>query len=418
MNIKTICPDVTLCSHRTEQFKTASVSINIITPLDSDATKKALLINLLSRTNAHYPTLTQMNRRLGFLYDATVSPGTSKIGEAHVLSLSMSCLDNRFALHGDSIIEEALELLLSCLFEADITEENLEREKRLLKEKIDSENDDKRLYALQRLFEEMCGSEKYSISPLGDKALIDSVTADELTELWKRLLRECAFQISVVGSFDGEATEKLLTERFSALERDRVKPVSTEFIPRAEASKTLTETQKVQQGKLVIGLRAGTTSADDNYAATMMMTSIFGGGTFSKLFTNVREKMSLCYYCSAGLIQSKGIITVQSGVETDNAQKALDAILGELDDMRKGNFTEEDIAAAKMSFANSMHSATDGVGRIRNFFLSQCTAEKFITPEEYIEMAEKVTREDIIAAAKNVSLDTVYILKGEKEDRE
>ncbi len=415
MNIKVICPGVTLCRHKTEQFKTASVSINIITPLDSDATKKALLINLLSRTNAHYPTLAQMNRRLGSLYAATISPRTSKIGEAHVLSLSMSCLDNRFALHGDSIIEEALELLLSCLFDADITEENLSREKRLLKEKIDSERDDKRLYALQRLFEEMCKGEKYSISRHGDKALIDNITAADLTALWKRLLKESAFQICVVGNFDENSIETLLAERFSALDRAVVKTVSTEFISHADTSKTVTESQKVQQGKLVIGLRAGTESTMDNYAAMKMMTAIFGAGTFSKLFTNVREKMSLCYYCSAGLIATKGIITVQSGVETDNAQKALDAILGELEEMKKGNFTEEDIAAAKMSFADSMRSVTDSIASIDSYFLSQCTEERFITPEEYVAMTEKVTYEEIIDAAKGVTLDTVYILKGEKE---
>ncbi len=417
MNIKNLCPGVTLCCHSTQQFKTAAVSINIVTPLDRDATKKALLIHLLSRTNANYPTITQMNRRLGSLYAATVTPRAVKIGEAHVLSLSMSCLDNRFALRGDSIIEEALELLLSCLFEADITEENLNREKRLLKEKIDSENDDKRIFALNRLYEEMCREESYSIGRLGDKALVDGVNVGELTALWKKLLKESAFQISVVGNFDGEAVEAMLKERFATLERDTVKAVATEFLPRATEVKTVTETQKVQQGKLVIGMRAGTKSPEDNYAP-IMMTSIFGGGTFSKLFTNVREKMSLCYYCSAGFIQKKGIITVQSGVETENIEKATEAILGELEEMRKGNFTDEDIAAAKMSFADSMRSVTDSISSIDSYFLMQCTEKTFITPEEYIEMAEKVTREEIIAAAKAVTLDTVYILKGEKEEQE
>lgn len=422
MNTKQIMSGVQLCCHKTEQFKTSVVTLSFVTPLDDTASQKALLINLLARTNMNHPTITSMNRRLASLYGAVIAPKISKIGEAHVLSLSLVCIDSRFALKGEDILEDGLELLLDCVFKPDITadgfkEENLKREKRLLKEKIDSENDDKIAYALKRMFEEMCSFEAYSINRFGEKDTIDCISGKELFELWKSLLLKSAFHISVTGNFDERKIEDILKKRFSILERkkDDITEFRTEFITESYEVKTVKEKQKVQQGKLVLGFRAGMTYDLDNYAAIHLMTAIFGSGTFSKLFTNVREKMSLCYYCSAKLIRSKGVIAVQSGVETENTQKALEAILGEFEQMKQGNFTDEDIKAAKLSIADTFRSATDSVGAIDGWFLSHCASGEFYTPEQYIEMIENVSFEEIVLAANMVTLDTVYILESEQE---
>ena len=422
MKTKQICSGVQLCSHKTEQFKTSIVTLNIITPLDDNAAKKALLINLLARTNMNYPSISAMNRKLATLYGAAIAPKVNKIGEAQVLSLSLVCIDNRFALKGESILEEGLELLLDCLFKPDITtegfkDENLTREKRLLKEKIDSENDDKIAYALKRMFEEMCCDEAYSINRLGNKNDIDSISGKDVFVLWKQLLLGSAFQINVTGNFDEEKIEYILKNRFEALERKKqdITEIRTEFITESYDVKTVKEKQKVQQGKLVLGFRAGMTYDLDNYAAIHLMTAIFGTGTFSKLFTNVREKMSLCYYCSARLIRSKGIIMVQSGVETENTQKALEAILEEFEQMKKGNFSNGDILAAKLSIIDSIRSSMDSVASIDSWFLTQCVSGEFCTPEENIKMIENVSYEEIVLAANMVTLDTVYILESEQE---
>ena len=423
MNIKTLSSGLNLCYHKTTQFKTSVVTLNIITPLDAKASHKALLVHLLARTNKDYPTITEMNRKLASLYGAVISPSVHKIGESQVLSLSLVCIDERFALSNEAVLAEGIKLLLDCLFTPDITpkgfkEDNMEREKRLLCEKIDSENDDKIRYAYKKMISEMCCDENYGISELGEKEEIEALTGADVFTVWKQLLLYSHMQINITGNFNEILVEDAILPYFEKLERKKndITEVHTEFITESYASKTVTEKQKVQQGKLVIGMRAGMTYDMDNFAAIKVMTAIFGSGTFSKLFMNVTEKLSLCYYCSARLIASKGIIAVQSGVETENIDKALEAIRFELDEVRKGNFTEEDIKAAKLSLKDSYNSISDSVMSTDSWFTAQCLSGEFLTPDDYINMIENVSREEIIVAANMVTEDTVFILESEKEE--
>ena len=422
MERKNSAAGLRLCSHKTKQFKTSAVSVNIITPLDEKASEKALLIHLLARTNKSYPTLTQMNRRLASLYGATIYPNAVRMGEAQVLTLTLVSIDERFALGNEKVLEECIRLLLDCLFTPDITpdgfkEENMQREKRLLSEKIDSQNDDKIAYAYKRMLEEMCCDEAYCISPLGTKEKIATVSGKDVFEIWKKLLLTCPVQINVTGNFDEKGITAVIEQYFSRLDRkesDIIYP-RTEFISESYEVKTVREKQKVQQGKLVVGFRAGMTYDRDNFAAIKVMNAIFGSGTFSKLFTNVREKMSLCYYCSSRLINNKGIIAVQSGVETENTEKALNAILAELEDVKQGNFTDETIEAAKLSLKETWLSVSDSVLSIDSWMTSECLSGDFMTPDMYIAMTEGVSREEIIVAANMVTQDTVYILEKEAE---
>ncbi len=423
MNIKEIGSGVRLCTHKTAKFKNSVVTVSLLTPLSEDAAKYALLINLLGRTNKKYTTLMDMNRRLASLYGAVISPSVSKIGEVQVLSLSLLALDDRFALGNDKVWEECVKLLCTCLFQPDITpdgfkEENVAREKRLLIEKIESRKDEKRIYALDRMTEEMCRDEIYGISPYGKIDDIKAITCKELMDIWKKLLFSCPVQINVTGNISEKRTEKIFTALFDSLSRDKksITELHTEFLTEAYESRTVTEKQKVNQGKLVIGMRAGMTYEYDNYAAIKVMCAIFGSGTFSKLFTNVREKMSLCYYCSARLINHKGLIVVESGVETENAQKALDAIRNELDEIRKGNFTDEVIENAKKSITDSLISVNDSIMTVNNWMTSQSTNGLFRTPESFIGEINSVSREEIIIAATMVTEDTVFILESEKEE--
>ena len=422
MNIKQISNGVTLCTHKTEQFKTSVVSLNIITPLGENTSAKALLCYLLARTSKAYSSVIKMNRKLASLYGASLSPSVMKIGEAQVLSLCLASIDDRFSINGEKILSEGIELLLSCLFTPDITpegfkEENIKREKRLLIEKIESEKDDKRIYALGRMIEEMCRDEVYGTDKFGTADEISALTAKDIFDTWKKVLLTCPIQINVTGNFDEAEIEGILKKYFDNLQRKKedIIEIRTEFMTESYSQQLVTEKQKVKQGKLVIGMRAGMTYDFDNFPAIKLMTAIFGSGTFSKLFMNVREKMSLCYYCSARLINTKGLIVVESGVETENSEKALEAIRHELEDVRKGNFTDETISNAKLSLKDMYKSVSDSVGSIDSWFTMNCLAGKFRTPDEIAELIEGVSREEIILAANMVTEDTVFILESEKE---
>lgn len=420
MNTKIIAPGVKLCTHKTEQFKTSVVSFNIATSLSENAGKKALLLNLLARTSKACPTITEMNRQLAGLYGAVISPVVRKIGEAQVLSLVLVCLDDRFALKGENVLYEALKLLSGCLFIPDITpdgfkEENIKREKRLLIEKLEGEKAEKRIYALNTMLSEMCRDEAYGINRLGTKQEIEAATAKELLSLWKEILFKAPIQVNVTGNFDEKVIESTVTSLFTRLERkkENIDEIHTEFLTEAYESKVFTEKQPVKQGKLVIGMRAGMTYDFDNFPAIKLMNAIFGSGTFSKLFMNVREKMSLCYYCAARLDAGKGIITVESGVETENAQKALDAIRNELNEVRKGNFSDETLENAKKSLCDLYGSVYDSVTAINDWMTNYALKSEITEPSSIGEMIKNVCREEIIIAASMVTEDTVFILESE-----
>ncbi len=421
MKLQKICKGVRLAGCGAAQFKTAAVSLSLLAPLDEKTTVRALLPGLLARTTKEYPTTLSMNRRLGALYGASITPSVKKQGEMQVLTLTLTTLDDRFALEGEDVCTEAIGLLCDCLLQPDVTQEgfrpeNVRREKALLRQRLDSENDDKRLYALRRMTEEMCRDEPYRRNPCGCRDEIDAITEKDLLDCWMDLMLHANVLVAYVGSLPEETVAAVLKARFSAVQKQELPELRTEFLTESYGSRTVRETQDVQQGKLVIGYRAGMTYEMDNYAAIRLMTAIFGGGTFSKLFCNVREKMSLCYYCSARLVRHKGLIIVESGVETANAEQALAAIRRELDEVRAGNFTDETLAQAKRALCDSLRSVTDSSFSALSWLESLGMSETFRTPQEFAELLQSVSREEVILAANLVTEDTVFLLQsGRKE---
>lgn len=421
MELKKICKGTFLAYHTVERFKTTALSLSILSPLDEHTSCRALLLQLLARTTKQYPTTLAMNRRLASLYGATITPVIRKQGEIQVLSLVLSCVDDRFALDDESICKSGVDLLCDCLLLPDLTtdgfkEENVAREKQLLKQKLDSERDDKRIYALQRMLEEMCKDEPYRRNQNGCKEDLDTIDGKQLFACWKDLMLHAQVLVCYVGSTKPEVLTQTLKARLGALEKTDLPELRTEFLTESYDSVVVKESQDVNQGKLVIGYRAGMTYDMDNYAAIRLMTAIFGGGTFSKLFQNVREKMSLCYYCSARLLRNKGLIVVESGVETENAERALEAIRHELDEVRAGNFTDETLAQAKRALTDSLYSVTDSNMSTLTWLEGFGVSGTFYTPEQIAQMLEGVSREEIILAANLITEDTVFILESSKKE--
>ena len=248
------------------------------------------------------------------------------------------------------------------------------------------------------------------------QAELDAIDGKQLLDCWKDLMLHAQVLVCFVGSTKPLVLMDTLKARLGAVEKTDLPELRTEFLTESYDTQTLTETQDVNQGKLVIGYRAGMTYDMDNYAAIRLMTAIFGGGTFSKLFQNVREKMSLCYYCSARLLRNKGLIVVESGIETENADKALEAIRHELDEVRAGNFTDETLAQAKRALADSLYSVTDSNMSTISWLEGFGISGTFYTPEQIAQMLETVSREEVILAANMITEDTVFMLKSGKKE--
>ncbi|MCL2508425.1 MAG: insulinase family protein [Oscillospiraceae bacterium] len=417
-----IAQGVDLCAVKTDMFKTGRISVTMALPLGGDIAANAALVYILRRSCAKYPDFTSLNGHLDELYGAALSASVTKLGEAQTVNLSISAIDDRFALGGDSVLESAAELLLCMLFEpklvdANFTQEDVDIEKRLLLERMLSELDDKTVYAMRRCQELMCADEPFGQSRYGTREDILSLTPDRIYAAWKNMLATAVIRFVAVGSADADEIARSLKKRFESIER-RPAATSTRFIAEAGEMKYHSEEMAVKQGKLVMGFRAGMARKDDYDSAMTVMCDVFGGGTYSKLFSHVREKMSLCYYCSSRLDKEKGLMMVQSGIETENEEKARAAILEQLDAVRSGDFTSDTFNASIMSINETLRSYDDSPEVLCQWYSMQLLEDVTKTTEERMAEINAVTQEQISEAANKVTLDTVFMLIGTKEDGE
>lgn len=419
MTTQNIAEGIRFCSVKTDKFKTCRVNISLAMPLDKNASARAILPFMFSRRCAKYPDYTSLNRVLDELYGAAVSAGVLKRGEAQVISFSMSAIDDRFALDGDKVALECTKLLADMIFdpltEGESFPENIiEQEKRLLAEAIENEQNDKRRYAMLRCEQLMFADEAYGINRFGSVEDVKALTPDAVYAAWRNVLEKATVQITMVSSMDPQPIVDLIKEKFSEIERHPVE-IKTLFVSGLPKPEYISESMPLKQGKLVMGFRTGMRSEDDMMPAMKVAVDIFGGGTYSKLFSVVREKMSLCYYCSAALFNSKGIVMVQSGIEDANEEKAKNEIINQLRLTAEGEFTDEDFSSSIKSLTDSILGNSDTPEEITAWYASQILRNELKAPETYAKEIANVDRAEVVRAAKTIMLDTIFMLKSSGE---
>ena len=412
-----VADGVSLCAVQTGRFKTCRLDLSAALPLSGDIAAAAVLPYILRRSCRKYPTMAAMNGHLDMLYGAVVGAAVTKKGEAQILHLSVSAIDDRFALSGESVSAQAAALLADLLFDPKLEDglfpaSDVEAEKRLLLERMRSEDDEKSVYARRRCEEVMCTDEAFSRNRYGAADEIESLTPQRVYDAWRRVLEEAVIRLVMVSGADGEAVRGRLAEGFAGIPR-RVRPIETQFVPVPSGDvKTVRETQPLMQGTLVLGLRCGMTRRSDMDPAMLVMNDMFGGGVYSKLFTVVREQMSLCYYCRSILNRDKGTILIACGIETENEKKTVDAILSQLSAMQRGDFTREDFDKAVRALTDSIRGYNDAPDVLCAWYGHQIFRDTILTPEARIAQIEAVPFDEIQAAAQHVRLDTIFMLAG------
>ncbi len=419
MTMQNIAEGIRFCSVKTDKFKTCRVNISLAMPLDKNASSRAILPFMFSRRCAKYPDYTSLNRVLDELYGAAVSAGVLKRGEAQVISFSMSAIDDRFALDGDKVALECTKLLADMIFDPltegeSFPEDIIEQEKRLLVEAIENEQNDKRRYAMLRCEQLMFADEAYGVNRFGSVEDVKALTPDVVYAAWRDVLQKATVQITMVSSMDPQPIVDLIREKFSEIERHPVE-IKTLFVSGLPKPEYISESMPLKQGKLVMGFRTGMRSEDDMMPAMKVAVDIFGGGTYSKLFSVVREKMSLCYYCSAALFNSKGIVMVQSGIEDTNEEKAKNEIINQLRLTAEGEFTDEDFSSSIKSLTDSILGNSDTPEEITAWYASQILRNELKAPETYAKEIGSVDRAEVVRAAKTIMLDTIFMLKSSGE---
>lgn len=417
-----IADGVTLLNVSADHFKTNEIAISLALPLKKEtAAVNALFINMLSRKSKEYPTFSSLNKKLAYLYGASLSAVVTKVGETQVLKLGISCLDDRLALDSGSISLECVKLLTSLLFEPRLDEngefyqEDINSEKRLLIEKIESEQNEKRIYVLRQAEALMFADEPYGVNRYGTIEDVKDITASDAVKAWQNAVKTAKIMISLIGSAKTEDVICHLKSVFSGVKRDYHELPESVFIPKSSALKEKTERIDVNQGKLVMGFRVDLKPNDSLTPAMRTFCDVFGGGPYSKLFANVREKMSLCYYCSARYTRQKSYIMIQCGCNEENMDKAVNEILHQLDEIKKGNFDSQ-LASSKIGLHDAIIAVNDAPELIEGWYTNQITSPVIKSPEESAKENDSVTKEQVMQCALLLSLDTVYRLAAPKEE--
>lgn len=419
-----IAPGVRFTSVRESKFKQNFLSVNFLLPLRAEtASVNALVPMVLRRGCEGWPDMTALNRRLKELYGARLDGGAVKRGENQVVTLFCEVMSDRFALAGEQILRDGAGLLSSVIFRPALENgafiaENVEIERRNLVDMIDAQLNEKRTYAINRLREEMCRDEAYGVNELGRREQAAAVTGEQLLDAWRTMLRRAPVEILFIGDADPEPCKALFAAAFKETGREELLPCGTRVVRQAGEPKNVTERLPISQAKLVMGFRTGVAVPDADVPALQLANTVFGGSPLSKLFANVREKMSLCYYCVSRFERLKGLLIVDSGIEQHNFEKARDEILHQLEDVRSGAFTDEELSSAALSLRNSYNEMADSLYALHEWYLTQAVVGTLQTPVQAAQEIARLGREDVVRAFAHVSLDTVYLLAGAQEGEE
>ncbi len=406
------------------KFKVHAITLGIELPLDiKTVTMSSLLSRVLRRGSEKYPDIKTLEKKLDELYAADLSFALTRSGESEYLCLFTDFLSSDYTEDCD-IIKEIVDFIKEVLLYPKVKEGAFDSayvngEKKNLADDIDSLINNKAKYAKNRCIEELCRGEAYAISTLGDKDILDAVSESELCEFYQSILKHSRIEILYTG--DGKYFDKVcgeLTSAFSGLEREYKELLTVCAVKEGNGDgREIYEDMEVNQGKLSIGMRTGITNTDPDIASLIVANEIFGGSPNSKLFMNVREKMSLCYYCSSSIDGVKGIMLVNAGIEGKNYEIAKTAIAEQLDNVQNGKFSDDEFSNAVSSLINGYKSVSDSVSSLEAWYLPRIFRKEEDTPDSRIEQIKKVTREDVVRAALRIKTEVIYFLRPTASDK-
>lgn len=402
-----------------EKFKTNTVQIRMLTDLsEQTAAVNALVMGVLSTSNSQDRTLTELTTRMNTLYGTNLGTDVSKRGDTQILSLHVNAVDDRFALEGEAITREAVSILLTCLFSPNaqngaFDESIFRARKKDLLDSIEAEINNKRSYAILQAQRTAFAGEPGGVPAYGVREIAETITPASAYAAYEALLQSAQIEIYCVGSRPMPEVKAQLAEAFGRVKRAPKLMAFCAPSPCKGTVETVTEPMDVSQSKLVMAFKSDCTDRE----GMRLMNVIFGATPFSKLFLNVREKLSLCYYCASNYNVSKQTLLVDCGIEAENLEKAKAEILNQLHAVQNGDFTDEEIDNGALSIANAVRGVGDTpLGWINWYFTHFCLGQSCTPEEEAAALREQIAkraeiRERILRAAKSLTLDTVYFMQ-------
>ena len=418
MNHRTeILPGVYLTAVQSDKFKTGCFSLNLLRPMKKEeAAANALIPSVLLRGSETCPDIASISAKLDELYGASIGTLIRKKGEVQLVGFYCDYVQDEYVDEPvfAPVMAFLAELLLNPRLEnGAFPEAVVDSEKLNLENAMLSRINDKRTYAASQLIRTMCAGQPYGIPRIGEPEDLKNITAKSLYAHYRDLLATSRVELFYMGSLSPEAVTKVLQAALAELPRAEVfVPVGTTPAPQARPVQEKTERLDVTQGKLSLGFFTDITAKDPRYPALVLAATVFGGGATSKLFTNVREKMSLCYYASASFEKFKGVLSVSSGVEFSKLETAKTEILRQLEACKAGDITDDELESARGYLVSDLKIAMDSPGRLDDYYMGQILLEQDGTMEDLASAIARVTKQEAADAIQALRLDTIYALEG------
>ena len=418
MNHRTqILPGVYLTAVQSDKFKTGCFSLNLLRPMKKEeAAANALIPSVLLRGSERCPDIASISAKLDELYGASIGTLIRKKGEVQLVGFYCDYVQDEYVDEPvfAPVMAFLAELLLNPRLEnGAFPEAVVDSEKLNLENAMLSRINDKRTYAASQLIRTMCAGQPYGIPRIGEPEDLKNITAKSLYAHYWDLLATSRVELFYMGSLSPEAVTKVLQAALAELPRAEVfVPVGTTPAPQARPVQEKTERLDVTQGKLSLGFFTDITAKDPRYPALVLAATVFGGGATSKLFTNVREKMSLCYYASASFEKFKGVLSVSSGVEFSKLETAKTEILRQLEACKAGDITDDELESARGYLVSDLKIAMDSPGRLDDYYMGQILLEQDGTMEDLASAIARVTKQEAADAIQALRLDTIYALEG------
>ncbi len=403
---------------KTGKFKTNTINIFFHDTLSREtAALNALIPAVLRRGCRSLPTFQQIALYLEELYGASFDCGVAKKGERQIVQFYIEFISDRYTSENNNLFEKAFELLFEIVTNPVLENgvfktEYLEQEKENLKKLIASRVNDKMQYAVEKCFEEMCKDEPFGVYEYGTIQDVERIENGMLYSRYREFVETLPVDVYFTGIIEDDKLGRVI-EKLSGISRKNIKNVEKSRIDiGAKDVKHVTEKMDVNQGKLTLGFRTNTSPDNDDYYKLLIYNGILGGGGFmhSKLFQNVREKESLAYYVFSRLEKYKGLMAVSSGIEIKNKDRAIEIILKQMDEIKKGNISDYELEATLKTSETGIKSLKDSQLQMVDFYLSQSIAGIEDNFDEMIQKAKRVTRQDVVEIAGRIKLDTIYFL--------
>jgi len=397
-----------------DRFKINRISVTFIDRLEREKnTLNALFPMVLIRGNNKYKDMKEINRYLDNMYGATLSIDVDKKGDLQAISFAISFLNDRFA--GENLYTKALQFLYDIIYGpikygGGFEEDAILQEKNNLKQEIESRINDKVQYAIDRCIEVMFEGQNYALYEKGNVDDLQTITKEKLFSQYQEVVTKKPMYVFVYGDYDEEWAVSKALEVFGEEKRESIHNDFSINIP-FENTRYVTEEMEVNQGKIALGIRTNVDVTSEDYYKLLMLNGILGASPKSKLFENVREKASLCYYVFSRIDRFKSVMIISSGIEIENYEKALNLILQQIEDIKNGKIDDIEYESAINYYKTALMSIYDSPRDLLSFYLNQALVGQIIEPKEVFENLKNVDIEDIKRIANRFELGTVYFLK-------